>query len=306
MNVEITQRDVRARLIDGFERVRKSLRRPTVQRVVFLCTATVFVLGIAVSLKASPGLLASLKLAPVLLLIFVFAPTLVVLNTLLLIVTCRITGVTMGLLGGLKLSVLSSAANYLPLPGGPALRIVAMAERGATLKNASFANLAAAMLWFAATFLHASAWALAASSMLFVFFAAIGIFALGAGVLLVRRVSKNLFDIALLIIVNLLIAISYALGFWVALRLVGYDGGFAQAVIISTAGVIGAAVSFAPSGLGVRELAAAYIASLVAVVPALGFIASAVLQMTTIAPLALAAIILAFTSQAPEKNKRSG
>ncbi len=296
----ITARGAHAPIIGGFEKVRNRLRRPAVQRAVFLCAAVVFGGGIVLSLGASPGLLSQLKPMPILLLAFVFAPVLVVLNTSLLLITCKITGAKMTLVGGLKLSILSSAANYLPLPGGPALRIVAMAESGATLKNASLANVAAALVWFGVTFLHAGFWAYTNGSILFMALIAIGLTAFGAGVFLVRLVSSSISHIMGLTIISLLTAICYAGGFWFALRSIGFDGGFAPAVIISIAGVIGAAASFAPAGLGVRELAAAYVASLVATAPALGFLASAMLQVVTIAPLAFAAIILSLNSRPPE------
>lgn len=305
MNNEVTTRGVLASLIDGFEQVKNRLRRPAVQRVVFLCAAVVFGSGVVISLMASPDLLTKLKPVPILLLTFVFAPALIVLNTSLLLATCKITGAKMGMVSGLKLSILSSAANYLPLPGGPALRIVAMAESGATLKSASLANVAAALLWFGVTFLHAGFWAFASGSVLYIFLGAIGLTALGVGVFLTRLVSKSFLDMIILTIISLLTAICYAVGFWVALRSIGFEGGFAQAVIISIAGVIGAAASFAPAGLGVRELAAAYVASLVATAPALGFIASAMLQVITVGPLVLAAIMFSLNSQAPESQPRA-
>jgi len=208
----------------------------------------------------------------------------------------------MSLVSGLKLSILSSAANYLPLPGGPALRIVAMAESGATLKGASLVNVAAALIWFGVTFLHAGFWAFTNGSMLFIALIVTGLMAFGAGVFLVRLVSKNIFYIMALTIISLLTAICYAVGFWFALRSIGFDGEFTLAVIISVAGVIGAAASFAPAGLGVRELAAAYVASLVATAPALGFLASAILQVATVAPLVLVAIIFSLNSRAPQSQ----
>ncbi len=304
MNNEVTARGALAHLLDGLEHIRNRLRSPAVQRVAFLCAAVVFGGGVIISLRASPDLLAKLKPMPVLLLTFVFAPILIVLNTLLLLATCKIAAAKMSLINGLKLSILSSAANYLPLPGGPALRIVAMAESGATLKNASLANIAAALLWFGVTFLHAGFWAFPSGSMLFIFLLAIGLTAFVAGISLTRLISKNFFDMIVLTVISLLTAICYATGFWFALRLIGFDGGFAQAVIISIAGVIGAAASFAPAGLGVRELAAAYVASLVATAPALGFLASAMLQVVTIAPLVFAAIILSLNSR-PREAKTS-
>ncbi len=297
MNLPLNTHPYAQTALAYFKDLRNLLKRPVVQRLVFLIAAFVFIAGVAVSYALRPDLFASLSGRHVLFLSLVLAPILVIVGSVVFQITCRIGGMHIGPVEAIKISVLSSAANYLPLPGGPALRVAAMMDKGVALKVSTFANIATALVWFGATFLHASIWAGLINSALWIALSILGFICLVSGVSIIWSISQRIVDIVLMVAATTVAAMVYAIGFWVSLEALGFDGSFAQAVVISVAGVIGAAVSFVPSGLGVRELAAASIALWIATDPAIGFMASAVMHMATIVPLILMALYFSINAR---------
>ncbi len=295
MTLQLIKQITAQNAVDLFADMQTRLKRPSVQRLVFLIAALVFVAGVIVSYSYRPDLFSTLSINYVLFLSLVLAPLLIVFGALIFQITCRVGNIKIQFIDAIKISVLSSAANYLPLPAGLALRVAAMMNKGVPLKNSAFANIATALVWFGMTFIHASIWAASIASPIWLFLAFVGALCLFSGIAIIWSISHRISDIILMMIVGFGAAVVYAVGFWVSLTALGFDGAFSQAVVISVAGVIGAAVSFVPSGLGVRELAAATIALWVASDPALGFMASAVLQLTLIIPLIAIALLFSIT-----------
>ena len=166
-----------------------------------------------------------------------------------------------------RLTILATAANLLPSPGGIMVRTQALRQEGTSYKRALAANAAAGIAW-----------------------AGMGCLAVGA--LMVTDAHKRVLSIALLVasvvlivgvyrllkranphhaighlsalmVVETLTVVITAVRIWLAFAMIGKTATPAQAVAQTSAVIIAAAVGIFPSGLGLRELLAGAVGAVV-------------------------------------------
>ena len=166
-----------------------------------------------------------------------------------------------------RLTILATAANLLPIPGGIMVRTQALRQEGTSYKRALAANAAAGIAW-----------------------AGMGCLAVGA--LMVTDAHKRVLSIALLVasvvlivgvyrllkranphhaighlsalmVVETLTVVITAVRIWLAFAMIGKTATPAQAVAQTSAVIIAAAVGIFPSGLGLRELLAGAVGTVV-------------------------------------------
>lgn len=275
----MTNGRVLSRVLTAAQRASTALKSPRAQRITWAVAVVVFIGGFAASIASQPQLLSSFRLDAALVLIFFLCPAMTMINMATTKETARLAGVNMGFSAALKLTVMSSAANHLPAPGGPLLRTAVIQAAGGSLKDAGLANVASGLIWMSATFLFAGAWALLLDVRL-----ASALFLLGAILFIVtfaiaRSLPGKHASLMRLLPISLISAAAYAFSIYVALNAFGTVWPFPQAAVIAASGVIGAASSIAPSGLGVREAAAAGLASLIGADPAAAFTATATVHI---------------------------
>ncbi|MBL4620168.1 MAG: flippase-like domain-containing protein [Marinicaulis sp.] len=223
--------------------------------------------------------------------IFVLAPLMTAANILTIKETACLSGVEISYLSAFRVLVMSSAANNLPLPGGPVVRIAVFCEAGATVKSASLANLAGGILWMGATFTIAGAFALSINSLF-----GIGLFTVGVGLCvfgarLCASLPGRIVNGLRLFLISCSAAVLYCVALYHAMAALGAPTGLPEAFVISVAGVVGAALSPTPSGFGIRESLSAGLASTVGAAPAVAFAATALVYLTMLGLLALSAVI---------------
>jgi len=255
-------------------------KRPTVQRIGFALAALLFIGGAYYSwqdigldlTKASCGYLWLLGLAAV--------PLMVALNVLEFVFAARLVGVKVAWLAGFRISVLSSAANLLPLPAGPMMRAVAIADGGGTAKSGAVAVLFPAGIWLGVGFgLSAFAMVLLGPILWAVLLGGIGFLLLAGCMYVVRRAPMDNGAMYWLFGIKLLAALVDILAIYWALQFIGDPASPVQAMSLAASAPLGAAVSVVPAGLGVREMAAAALGLLVGLTAAQAFLAPAILRL---------------------------
>lgn len=252
-----------------------TLKSPRSQRVAWAAAVVIFFGGFAVSLMARPDLISAVRPDAALIVVLVLCPAMTIVTATATRETARLAGVDMDFQASLRLAVMSGAANYLPVPGGPLLRTAVMQTAGASLKDAGLANVAAGISWMSATFSFAGACALLFEPFLAAASLGLGaiLFAAAAGI--TRTLPGKRAGLVRIMFVNLGSAAVYAVAIHVSLNAFGVGWDFPHAAVIAAAGVIGAASSITPSGLGIREAVAAGLASLIGADPAAAFAATA-------------------------------
>jgi hypothetical protein len=260
--------------------------------------AAVFVVVAVLGWRGLPADQRDLHLGAALVVLLVLAPLTTILNGLEYAGVARLVGQHVVLPSAVRVAVLGTAANLLPLPGAVLVRVEAMRRGGAGVKRSTAASASAALLW-------ASAAALLAGAALVV-----GQLALGAGLLVAGlvaglsgaavgvRVARRS-DVAEPSVVMLrLFAVELATVGVGALRLVvigaGLGGGigFGQGAGLGLANVVAAAAGVFPGGLGLREALSAALAPILDLPAAVGAVAASFDRLLGLPVVVVAALVL--------------
>ncbi|CAN5550710.1 hypothetical protein BH18ACT1_BH18ACT1_09850 [soil metagenome] len=199
----------------------------------------------------------------------------------------------------LRISVLSTAANLLPLPGAVLVRARALRQLGASYGKACFSAALVGVAWLGVTGVVAGVLQLLfGERLLGAATGVVGAAVLAAFVLAARRdpaVDGSRRRVGEVVLIELGAVAVGALRLWLVLHGLGYDVSVTNAVALSVAGVLASALGFFPGGLGLRELLAAGIAPLVGLPADVGVLATAVDRVAGLAVLALLSLALLAT-----------
>jgi uncharacterized membrane protein YbhN (UPF0104 family) len=218
-------------------------------------------------------------------------PLTLVLNAAEYQVTAAILGYRVPFVPALRIGVLATAANMLPIPGAVLVRARAIRKLGASYgKIALSAGIVATC--FIGTVCLLAGGVLVASGQL-----GVGWPLAGAGLLLL------VFALATLVAergprqgVRLLFAagaratgaiLVKAVRLYLVLVALGYEAGVTQALTLTLAAVVVTALGFFPGGLGAAEVLSAALSPLVGLSAAVGFVASAVDRLISMFGLAV-------------------
>jgi len=270
-----------------------ALHRDRLRRAGLIGSLAIFGFGLVLALQSAGPALADVRPGPLLALLLVCVPVQQILNAAEFAVMARYGGRAVGWRPALEVSLHTSAANTLPLPGGALTRVAALRglglplRRGAALVAVGFGawgGIACAVsgAWLAG---HGAPWIggglLATGGALLAAAAAASLRLNGDPLLFGRLLAVRLATI-------LLEAVRMAL----ALGALGTAIGIERASIFVIASFLGSLVSIAPAGLGVREIVVAALAPLVGVDPGVGFLAAALNRAAGLLGLAVAAALL--------------
>lgn len=280
-------------------------RRPrsaNADRALLAAAALLFVAAFAFGLRAVPEGTVEVTAWPFVVLALVAIPLANLANACEYAVAARIGGQRVPAGEALEVSVLSSAANLLPLPGAALVRVRAMRRRGTSYRRALSVTALVGGAWLATSLVLAGGLlALDGGSVV----ADAGVAAvLGAGSLgllasavAVRSLAPSgdvvPLSVALLATEVLTVAVA-AVRYLLVLHGLGIEVGVEQAVALTVAGVIASALGFVPGGLGLREALAGIIAGLVGLPVATGVLAAAVDRLVGLPVLAVLATAFAF------------
>lgn len=277
---------------------RRNPRRSTGSDVGLLCAAVVlFVAGTVLSYAQLPQSDAPVQPRWLLLVALIGVPLTILLNGAEYDASARLLGHRIPFLEAIRVSVLGTAANLLPIPGSFLVRVRGLARLGSTVGRAVSSTGITGMIWIGMTGLIAGASQLASGRIPL----GAGLLTVGLGALLAVGVllatsgtaapSKALVYIAA--VESGLVLISMLRQYF-ALRGLGVSISLAQAATLTLAGVLASAAGFMPGGLGLRELIAAAMSPLVGLPPTVGFVAAALdrlVGLVTLSPVSAALLV---------------
>lgn len=259
---------------------------PKAKKIIAILTALIFAAGVVISVSASPELIRGVSWPHVALLALIAAPLLTLANALEILAMGRAVKSDIRYFDCVRASVLSTASNILPIPGGTLVRIAALSANGTPLRRASGITVISGAIWFAVALAVAGA-ALSVYNL----DAAAGFIAVAAAVAAgaiyaAASAGIELSKIMTIAGVKLVIVAIEGLRYCWALEALGVDAKALQGLVLSLSTVVGSVVAAAPGGLGVREGAAALLAVAVSLDPAAGFLSSVLNRITMYAMLA--------------------
>jgi hypothetical protein len=207
----------------------------------------------------------------------------------------------------LELTIYTSAANMLPLPGGVVTKLAGMKAHGVSYKAASVVLLLSFIIWGGLAFLYAAAALLALGlAEMALIFAAFGVVLCVIAVLAFAR-FKQWGWVAMVAAMRIASLILETIRYVLALGLVGAAVTYLQASTFVVGSFVGSAVVIAPHGLGVAEAATALLSSFIGLSAGIGFMAAAVTRIARLAGLALiAAAVLVAGRQPASTDNQSG
>lgn len=280
---------------------------PRWRRVIQVVAVVIFVGGIVVSVQRLDLRVADITWWPLVVLAVLGTPATIAVNAaeLRAMTRCLDRAASLPWSRAGSVVVLATAANVLPLPGGAMVRIQALRAGGATTGRAAAINLVAALLWVAAAVVVAgiAVWRMVPVAGLL----AVAVGVAGGGVALVAlRAAMPVWSVASALRlggIEVVTTLLHAVKLYLALLALGIAAGLDQALVLGVAGPISAAAGVFPSGIGLAELLAALTAALVALAPAAGFGATAlvrVIGLLVTAPLALVSDVRALAQDDPD------
>jgi len=180
-----------------------------------------------------------------------------------------------GFATALELSILGSAANMLPLPGAAMVRMAALGNGGARLRDSGAVTLAIALIWAGIAFLLSGTALATSATNIAAVFLLIGLITVVAAVVWLRKLGSTWQTILLLVFVKIGLVVLSIVRIQLCLLAIGSSATFEQATIFAVSALLGSAVSIVPAGLGIRELASAALAPFVGIEASVAFAATA-------------------------------
>jgi uncharacterized membrane protein YbhN (UPF0104 family) len=235
--------------------------------------------------------------APILVAFFFAAPATLGLKMLEYDACARLIGSRAHFRRALDISIVSSAANLLPIPGSLIVTTRGLSEQGATYGEAAFASVIPSLAWLAIAGIIGGLGVVFAGNL--PIGCALSVAGLGclavAGVMFVRsapRRGRVQLAVRIIVIETTWVGLS---GFrmWLALRAIGVAATPAQVLALAVTGAMAVAIGFLPAGLGAREALIALLSPIIKLPLSEGVVLGVIDRVIWITFLALAAGALA-------------
>jgi hypothetical protein len=273
---------------------------PRLRRVLLLTGVAGFVVALVFSLRDLEVGFDQISWRPLALTAFVLVPLSILGNAAELKVMARATAEDpLSWVEAVRVVVLATAANLLPIPGAALVRIQALRTRGATGAAATGINVAGAGVWVGSGLVVA---ALALATVALgpaVSAGAVGVAALVVAWLILRRAARPGRAVAAmgqLVAVESLVTVMHGARLLAVLLALRIDLELVQALVIGLSAPLSAAAGVFPSGIGLAEALSGLLAPLVALPATSGVLATAVNRIVGLAVTAPVAAVLALTS----------
>lgn len=253
---------------------------PRLRLLLLAMALLAFVASAYWAVRQQPDIMHRLDATYVGLLLLIGIPIIWIGNALEFQLMGRYVGVHIRLGPALVTTLLASAANMLPLPGGVLTRMATLKGHGTGLKAGARINLLFALLWVAASLCYSGVWlVIIGPTGIGVAFVCAGAAMALAGGAIARNRGGDVGVLQRALSLRLLMSAGENVALFWAFLAVGLGIPFGKAALFGLSSVLGSAVSIVPAGLGVREGAAALLALLVDVPPANAFLAIAGMRL---------------------------
>lgn len=241
---------------------------------------------------------------------FVAAPATLGLKMLEYDAAARLVGQRAHFRRALDVSILSSAANLLPIPGSLLVTTHALSEQGATYGEAAFASAIPSLAWLSiAGIIGGLGVVVAGNAPIGAALSIAGLASFGvAGYMFLRSAPAHgrvALAIRIVVIETSWVGLS---GFrmWLALRAIGVSATPAQVLALAVAGAMAVAIGFLPAGLGAREALIALLSPIIKLPLSQGVVLGVIDRVVWITFLSLAAIALAIWRSSHPETEEDG
>lgn len=291
---------LRKRFIAGTESLFASLggdrlRSASARRMLLVIAALILVAGLYLSFRYQPGLLDRLDWRPALVLFALGVPLILLISSLEFAVMARILGQRVSLATAFEVTVIGSAANLLPIPGGAVARVTALKFAGAGLRESATTMVMMTIMWVGVAMMVAGGAVMQLGGMVPGGVAlAVGLGAATLAFLFTGSPAATFRPVMASLVLKFFLVMADGARIYLALSALGFDVLPVQALVLVVAGPLGSVVSIMPAGLGVREGLAALLAPLAGLAASAGFLAAALSRMIDLAVVAPIALWLAF------------
>ena len=236
-----------------------------------------FVSGLAYSVYASQFILSDFRWEYLLIIFIIFMPPTIFINAIRYKLTSSLANNPVNLSTALNVSILSSAANILPLPGGVMVRLANLKAPHNTYSHSIMAIYSTSLLWLSLISIYTGGWLLYFDQYLFGYSLLIP----GLGIFLyssfsINSISNSKLTLMMLIATEIGSIQIDVIRMFLAFAAIGASISYSQSSVFSITSVMGSIISIVPAGLGIRELFAASISVTVDVQPAHGYIAASI------------------------------
>lgn len=280
---------------------------PPAWRNAVASVATAAMFAAAVWAWESSGLrLDDIRWTPVALSFVVAGPASIAMKAVGFVVSARLVDQHPSASRSIRVAIVSSAANILPLPGSLLVTVRSLAQDGSTYGQAIAASAVPGLSWIAfAGLVGGVAIGIEGTLWLSVLVVGIGLAATIAAGVVFSRVAPP--DGRGLLLLQLIAAqagwlLVSALRLGLAMNALGLDFQPARALALSVAGAATTAIGFVPGGLGVREGLIAALAPLVGLPVDTGVLIGTIDRVVWLAFLAVAAALLALAPSGGERR----
>jgi len=265
-------------------------RRPMARRIILVVAILFIAVGIVASFQSNQDLSLDIGWEAVAIVLVLLIPITIALNAVEFILIGHSIGTRSRFFEAVEITIIGTAANMLPLPGGTMVRIAALKAGGADFKKGASGTLLVAMIWLSLSFLYAGMWihtlrpGLVSTS-----FLVIGVASTLVCFLWSNKLGSSRRTLYLTLLTKGVLVVVDSLRLYLCLLAVGADASFAQASTLAVSGVLGSAVSIVPAGLGVREVVASMVGLLVGLAASFSFVAASlnrILGLVFILPIA--------------------
>lgn len=278
-------------------------KQPKVQRLALVAASCFFCIALYWAVSERPLTWDMVLSGQLYILLFALIPGMIVLNGLELKYASSLIGVTVRYLKALKISVVASAANMLPLPGGPLVRIGSVVSEGKGVKKGFLSVIVPAFFWLGLSLLAAAAaGAIVGQTLIAITMLLAGLLALATGWRLGGRQGTSKQTKAILMIVKAVGVAAEVLAMKFAFELIGVEVGLSQVIFISASSAIAAVTMIFPAGLGIREALAAGLGVAVGVPVAASILAASIVRLASIAVLVPTGLVLSTMHATSVKN----
>ena len=218
----------------------------------------------------------------------------------------RLLGHRVDLGEAIRVTVLASAANLLPVPGAVLVRSEALRRRGIALTDALRGNAAVGAVWVSTALLLAGGLQLWTNAIgLGSVMALTGLMALGGAAVMAGISPRWPRWMAWALGLEVAFVVISSLRLFFVFKALGIPCTLAQAVAIAVAGALASAFGVFPGGLGLAEALAGGLAALVRLPAAAGAAVAAVDRLVGWVPVAVTAALIGASGRASGGPDRS-
>lgn len=192
-----------------------------------------------------------------------------------------VVGHDVGWAVSLRVAVLATVANLLPLPGSVVVRTEALRRAGVGSARAIGSTVVIGVAWVSTTVLVVGLLHLTTVPLGPLLIAS-GVAGLVMGAVLLTRIatSRALSAGARIVAIECGFVVVATLRLWLVLTALGIDADASDAAALTVAGVLSSVTGFVPAGLGVRELLTGALSPLVGIPAAVGVLAATLIRIT--------------------------